>query len=74
MKILTNLSVPYVLRAPTDGKATPQVTHRCTASIGLVIFGSRDSASPQDLTKWADVAMYQAKSEGRNRISFAPQI
>jgi diguanylate cyclase (GGDEF)-like protein/PAS domain S-box-containing protein len=74
MKILTNLSVPYVLRAPTDGKATPPVTHRCTASIGLVIFGSRDSASPQDLTKWADVAMYQAKSEGRNRISFAPQI
>ncbi|MBP9905345.1 MAG: diguanylate cyclase [Rhodoferax sp.] len=73
LKILASLAEPYTLQVHSGDPHRQPVSHRCTASIGLVIFGSRDNASPEDLTKWADVAMYQAKSEGRDRISFAHQ-
>ncbi len=73
LKILASLAEPYTLQVHSGDPHRQPVSHRCTASIGLVIFGSRDNASPEDLTKWADVAMYQAKSEGRDRISFARQ-
>jgi len=36
----------------------------------VVVYASTH-ANLDDLTKWADAAMYQAKSEGRNRISFS---
>jgi diguanylate cyclase (GGDEF)-like protein len=45
------------------------VTHHCTASIGVVML-SREDTSPDDLIKWADAAMYQAKSLGRNQVQF----
>ena len=73
LKILASLAEPYTLQVHSGDPHRQPVSHRCTASIGLVIFGSRDNASPEDLTKWADVAMYQAESEGRDRISFARQ-
>jgi diguanylate cyclase (GGDEF)-like protein/PAS domain S-box-containing protein len=66
-KIRATLSEPYVLEATHVDGAGFSVTHQCTASLGVLIFS--DDASPvDDLLKWADAAMYQAKDEGRNRI------
>ncbi len=39
----------------------------CTASIGVVLFGSEDQPV-HELLKHADLAMYQAKAEGRNTV------
>jgi diguanylate cyclase (GGDEF)-like protein/PAS domain S-box-containing protein len=41
---------------------------RCTASIGVGLFREKDSV--EDLLKHADLAMYQAKTEGRNALRF----
>jgi diguanylate cyclase (GGDEF)-like protein/PAS domain S-box-containing protein len=41
---------------------------RCTASIGISMFGITDSAS--DLLQHSDLAMYQAKKAGRNSLRF----
>jgi diguanylate cyclase (GGDEF)-like protein len=66
-KIRATLSEPYVLEATQVDRAGFSVTHQCTVSLGVLIFS--DDASPvDDLLKWADAAMYQAKDEGRNRI------
>ncbi|MFY7863592.1 bifunctional diguanylate cyclase/phosphodiesterase [Roseateles sp.] len=43
--------------------------HDCTPSIGIVVFKG-DAEGWQELLKKADVAMYQAKSGGRNRACF----
>lgn len=42
---------------------------RLSASIGVALFPD-DATSPENLIKHADTAMYQAKTEGRNCISF----
>ncbi len=43
--------------------------HHITPSIGITLFIDTNS-SPDDLMKQADIAMYQAKSEGRNTLRF----
>lgn len=43
------------------------VEHQCTASIGIVIFDATKS-SEDDVLKYADTAMYQAKEAGKNTI------
>jgi diguanylate cyclase (GGDEF)-like protein len=59
-KILTALSQPYQL----DNNA-----YRCTASIGVTLFGDKQQAT-DELMKQADIAMYQAKKAGRNTLRF----
>ena len=68
-KIRTTLAEPYVLTIRQEGDAETTVEHRCTASIGVVLFINHE-ASPEDILKWADMAMYQAKETGRNLIRF----
>jgi diguanylate cyclase (GGDEF)-like protein len=69
-KIRTSLSEPYLLAVPQPrGKADNVVKHHCSASIGVVIFVN-DDASQDEILKWADAAMYQAKEAGRNLIQF----
>jgi diguanylate cyclase (GGDEF)-like protein/PAS domain S-box-containing protein len=68
-KIRFTLSEPYLLTIKHVGKADTTVEHHCTASIGAVVFADRE-ASQDDLLKWADAAMYQAKDAGRNAIRF----
>jgi diguanylate cyclase (GGDEF)-like protein len=68
-KIRVSLSAPYRLGIRQVGKPDAVVEHHCSASIGVVVFISHE-ASQDDLLKWADAAMYQAKEAGRNTIRF----
>jgi len=59
-KLRVALSEPYSI----DGR-----THHSSPSIGVTLFvGTTDSVD--DLLKQADIAMYQAKSAGRNTLRF----
>ncbi|MDR3370268.1 diguanylate cyclase domain-containing protein [Rhodoferax sp.] len=66
-KIKSTLASPYSLSVPSQNNDSLHVEHHCTASIGIAVFASAN-ADVQEITKWADAAMYQAKNEGRNRI------
>ncbi len=68
-KIRGSLSRPYRLPVTCEGKAGVVIEHHCTASIGAVLFRGHESRQ-EDLLKWADAAMYQAKQAGRNSIRF----
>lgn len=67
-KIRLSLCEPYVLRL-RQGSAVNTIVHRCTSSIGVVLFINNE-ANTEDLIKWADSAMYSAKKAGRNAINF----
>lgn len=47
----------------------PVIEHRCTASIGVALF-IKHEASRDEILKWADMAMYEAKEAGTNLIRF----
>ncbi|HEY0801891.1 MAG TPA: sensor domain-containing diguanylate cyclase, partial [Steroidobacteraceae bacterium] len=59
-KILTVLSEPFSLAGQE---------FRVTASIGICTY-PEDGEDEQTLTKHADIAMYQAKEEGKNNFQF----
>lgn len=60
IKVLEQMRQPFVLG---------EHIHLCTASIGVTLFGRRDR-SIDELLKQADIAMYEAKSAGRNTVRF----
>jgi diguanylate cyclase (GGDEF)-like protein len=68
-KIRASLSAPYLLTVVQPGEQEMSVEHHCSASIGVVLFFNHE-ASQNDLMKWADAAMYQAKVAGRNGVQF----
>lgn len=68
-KIRLALSEPYQLSVSHVGLPDVTVTHRCTASIGVAVFVGHEG-NEDDVLKWADSAMYQAKDAGRNRVRF----
>ncbi len=68
-KIRVILAKSYTLIFPQDTGTEKTVRHNCTASIGVVVFVNRE-ATPEDLIRWADNAMYHAKEKGRNSIVF----
>ncbi len=59
-KIFHTLTQPYQLGAHE---------HHSTPSIGATVFGDHEQ-SHEDLLKQADIAMYQAKNDGRNTLRF----
>ena len=59
-KMLTALSEPYDLHG---------LDHRCTSSMGITLFCANDHDLEQILQR-ADLAMYQAKADGRNQLRF----
>ncbi len=68
-KIRVALALPYRLTLPDSGKPSTQVEHRCTASIGVVLFVGQD-VNAAELQKRADAAMYKARESQRNAIRF----
>ncbi len=64
-KIRASLSKPYIL----NDFAGKVYEHHCSASIGVLVFKNHQ-ASQDDLLKFADAAMYQAKVAGRNGVRF----
>jgi diguanylate cyclase (GGDEF)-like protein/PAS domain S-box-containing protein len=68
-KIGACLSAPYVLQVEHPIHAPETVVHRCSASIGVVLYLGT-LATPEEIFKWADAAMYKAKAAGRNAIRF----
>jgi diguanylate cyclase (GGDEF)-like protein len=70
-KILAMLSAPYEMIVP-DGIGTRMVVHHCSACIGVVVFSNHGSGQ-EELLKWADKAMYQAKAAGRSSVRFYGQ-
>jgi diguanylate cyclase (GGDEF)-like protein/PAS domain S-box-containing protein len=68
-KILASLSKPYFLSVSHEDRPPTIVEHRCSASIGVAVFLNHDR-SQDEIIKWADKAMYQAKEAGRSQIRF----
>ncbi|MBI5429270.1 MAG: diguanylate cyclase [Nitrosomonadales bacterium] len=68
-KIRAILAEPYVLTIWKDGLVAAAVDHRCTSSIGVQLFIGHE-ASAEDVIKGADLSMYQAKRDGRDRVCF----
>jgi diguanylate cyclase (GGDEF)-like protein/PAS domain S-box-containing protein len=68
-KIRLKLAEPYRFPLKIRGKPDTTIEHLCTVSIGVVTYGGHE-ASEEDILKWADKAMYQAKNAGRNTVKF----
>jgi diguanylate cyclase (GGDEF)-like protein len=68
-KIRATLAAPYLLPVTDSNQQVVTVEHRCSASIGVVVFTDHET-SPTKLMKCADAAMYQAKGAGRNSVQF----
>jgi len=68
-KIRATLAEPYALRVLKNGSAGNTIEHHCTSSIGVVLFINHEACT-EDVIKWADTAMYQAKEAGRNSYIF----
>lgn len=61
-KVRTALNAPYEI-------VSAELDHYCTPSIGVSLFRGHGN-SPKGLLKQADVALYQAKGDGRNAVRF----
>ncbi|MGC9194215.1 MAG: diguanylate cyclase domain-containing protein [Syntrophobacteraceae bacterium] len=72
-RIRTNLAKPYLLTGKLDGNVEITVEHHCTSSIGVVLFKDQETRL-EDILKWADMAMYKAKQDGRNTVRFSDEI
>jgi diguanylate cyclase (GGDEF)-like protein len=68
-KIREALAATYVLNVEHEEDKHNIVEHRCTSSIGAVVFVNHE-VSQDDILKYADNAMYQAKHAGRNTVRF----
>jgi diguanylate cyclase (GGDEF)-like protein/PAS domain S-box-containing protein len=68
-KIRLALAAPYVLSLVKDGEEASALEHRCSASIGVVLFVNQE-AGQAEILRSADAAMYLAKAAGRNAIRF----
>lgn len=67
-RILTEISRPFeCLIFAIEGKQAQSIQYQCTCSIGIAFFAG-DEISQEKLLTNADLAMYKAKDQGRNRI------
>jgi diguanylate cyclase (GGDEF)-like protein/PAS domain S-box-containing protein len=69
-KIRGVLAEPYFLTPQSEDESKiVTVEHHCTSSIGVAIFSNQE-VTPEEIIVQADIAMYQAKTDGRNTIYF----
>jgi diguanylate cyclase (GGDEF)-like protein/PAS domain S-box-containing protein len=68
-KIRLIVAEPYTLEIQQKNLVATTINHQCTASIGVVLLTAQQT-SPEDILKCADIAMYQAKRDGGNRVRF----
>ncbi len=68
-KIRASLALPYRVEVRSADGSVVTVEHRCTACIGIALFLG-ESLSQDEVCKFADAAMYQAKDAGRNQVRF----
>ncbi len=68
-KIRVRLSDCYSLNIAEAEAEEQMLGYRCSASIGVFVFLDHE-VSLEDILKYADKAMYQAKEAGRNRVFF----
>ena len=66
-KIRARLSNTYLLTVGQDSTESIVAEHRCSASLGGVVFIGTETTQ-DDVIRAADAAMYQAKEVGRNSI------
>ena len=66
-KIRAALAEPYRLEATNGSPAGAVIEHRCTASLGAVVFIDREGTH-DDFLRLADAAMYLAKKAGGNLL------
>jgi diguanylate cyclase (GGDEF)-like protein len=66
-KIRNRMSEPFVLPVHHQGEEDHFIKHQCTSSIGVVLFLDGEYCE-EDILRWADIAMYQAKENGRNQV------
>ncbi len=67
-KIRKILAEPYILDLSNTFQPLGPIGHQCTASIGGCVFAGEEQQ--ENIIKWADSAMYQAKNVGGNAIRF----
>jgi len=68
-KIRASLSEPYRLEIKGQDEADMIIEYHCSVSIGVVLFINH-KATEDDIFKWADIAMFDAKNAGRNAVRF----
>ena len=68
-KVRAILDKPYVLKVKSEGNTATSVEHHCSSSIGVSMFLDHE-VSAEQVIKWADQAMYQAKEAGGNQVRF----
>ena len=68
-KIRLSLAEPYDLTFQSSTEESQTIRYTCTATLGIVLFLGNQKKQ-EDLLKWADNAMYQAKEQGKNQIVF----
>ena len=68
-KIRIYLAQPYKFNIINEQNENIDIEHYCTASIGICMFKGEQESSI-NIFKCADLAMYEAKESGRNRIIF----
>ena len=64
-KIRVVLAEPYLIKIQLKNGDESTIEHRCTASIGVVVFNKHVNIV-EDIFKFADIAMYKAKAAGGN--------
>jgi diguanylate cyclase (GGDEF)-like protein/PAS domain S-box-containing protein len=75
-RIHITLTQPFYLTSNASAMHLPNpVEYQLTASIGVIIFNGHNLTEVGDLLKLADLALYRAKTEGRNQtVIFDPSM
>ncbi len=68
-KLRALLTAPYAMRVLTTERAQREIIHEAAVSLGVVVFSGNSTNAPTLLDQ-ADQAMYCAKQQGGNRVSF----